>query len=189
MNAIRPLQMIKLVDRTAVLHRHALPAYHAISAIPQLLPLAKLPTSTLLELLNRLPLTIVASSPDEERIYVAGGFGAFHVLAALAIAGHKPKRLAVRVVEDDPDLITKLVQTELLSILVRHSEQTGSRDLVPVIRLLTDENAAAIFGDARPSRGAIADLTGASFADLTPARRLSTGSDSGILSSILAANR
>jgi hypothetical protein len=187
MDATRPLQVIKLADRTAVLHRHALPAYHAISAIPQLLPLAKLPTSTLLELLKLLPLTIVASLPDEERIYVAGGFGAFHVLVALAMTGDRPKRMAVRVVDDDPDLITKLVQAELLSILVRHSE-IGSRDLVPVIQMLTDENAAAIFGDARPNRGKIADVTGVSFADLRPAKTLSTGSDSEILSSILATN-
>jgi hypothetical protein len=188
MVTIRPLQMIRLANRAAVLHRHARPAYHAISAIPQLLPMTKLPTSTLLELLDRLPLTIVAPLPDEERIYVASGFGAFHVLVALAMAGHRPKRMAVRVVEDDPDLITKLVQTELLSILVRHSEQIGSRDLVPVIRMLTDENAAAIFGDARPNRGKIADVTGVSFADLRPAKTLATGSDSEILSSILATN-
>jgi hypothetical protein len=188
MNAIRPLQMIRLADRTAVVHRHALPAYHAISAIPQLLPMTKLPTSTLLELLDRVPLTIVAPLPDQERIYVAGGFGAFHVLVALAMTGHRPKRMAVRVVEDDPDLIKKLVQAELLSILMRRSERTGARDLVPVIQMLTDENAAVIFGDARPNRGKIADMTGVSFADLRPAKTLSTGSDSEILSSILATN-
>jgi hypothetical protein len=188
MSATRPLQVMKLADRAAVLHRHARSAYHAISAIPQLLPMTKLPSSTLLELLDRLLLTIVAPLPDEERIYVASGFGAFHVLAALAMTGHRPKRLAVRVVEDDPDLIKKLVQTELLSILLNHVEQTRSRDLVPVIRLLTDENAVAIFGDARPSRSAVADVTGVSFADLRPAKTLATGSDSGILSSILAVN-
>jgi hypothetical protein len=188
MDTIRALQMIKLVDRTAVLHRHARPAYHAISAIPQLLPMTKLPTSTLLELLDRLPLTIVAPLPDEERIYVASGFSAFHVLVALAMTGHRPKRVAVHLVEDDPDLITKLVQAELLSILVRRSERTGSRNLVPVIQMLTDENAAAIFGDARPNRGKIAAVTGVSFADLRPAKTLSTGSDSETLSSILATN-
>jgi hypothetical protein len=142
------LQLIKLADRAAVFHRHTRPAYHAISAIPQLLPVMKLPTSTLLELLDRLPLTIVAPLPDEERIYVASGFGTFHVLVALAMTGHRPKRMAVRVVEDDSDLIAKLVQAELLSILVRHLQRAGSRDLVPVIQMLTDENAAAIFGDA-----------------------------------------
>lgn len=179
----------KLNGLAVILHPRARPAYHSISALPQFLPLTELGTPALLDSFKQSPLSVVAPQLDQSSILIVGGFRAFHILGALALIGKMPKRLDVRLVEDDPAAITATVQAELLSALMRHPARIDSRALASVIRLLTDENAAAIFGDIRPSRRSISDLTGISFADLAPAKRFSTGSNSDILSNVLGGNR
>ena len=164
-------------------------AYHAISSLPLFVPLTKLSDTALLGVLKQSPLSVVAPHLYQNNIRIVGGFSAFHALGALALIGKRPKHLHFRLVEDHPATMKAIVQFELLSALMRHPARTDSRALASVIRLLTDENAAAIFGDIRPSRRSISDLTGISFADLAPAKRLSTGSDSDVLSNVLSDNR
>ena len=189
MNGEFSIRALKLDGMSVDLHPRARPAYHVISALPQFLPLTKLTAPTFLGVLKHSPLCILASQRDQSSIRVVGGFAAFHVFGALALIGKRPKRLDVRPVDNDPAAITTMVQSKLLAALMRHPSRTDSRALESVIRLLTDENAAAIFGDVRPSRRSVSDATGISVGDLTPSRKLFTGADSDILSNVLGDHR
>jgi hypothetical protein len=182
-------RMIKLDGKAIELHPCARPAYHAISAIAQLMPLNSLAASALLSLLDSFQLTVVEPRAEQTNFLVVGGFAAFHIFGALAMIGQRPKRVRARKVKDDPAIIEEVVQAELLAAVLLRPARSDSQSWACLVRLLTPENAMTVFNKSRPNHGNIANSTGVRFTKLGSPKRLVLSSDSGILSAILAEKR
>jgi hypothetical protein len=154
------IRRFPLRDRALTPHVLAQPAYQAYN---ESRPASRLgsPEAQQLQLQLALRPLITTHQPTaQNRPTVIGGFYAFRVMLQLELIGALPTHVQIIEVPDEPEVIAKVIQGELIEAIEAGSTKPNAAALQRLISLLSPENQTLLLQRPKPDLRTIAKVTG-----------------------------
>ena len=131
-------------------------------------------------------LLVLPDQSESGSVVAVGGFPAFEILTALAVAGAMPRSLLCGIVDPNDATVTATIQADLVTAMrTMPRDRFSLSSLIDVVRLLTPETALAVFGSERPTHSCISKMCGVDLRRYEKTRQLTHGADSDILARVL----